>query len=261
MNCISRQYHSRFGLLFLLSFLIVNFFGQLLGQNHQELHRPFDILLQIYVTGNRFDYARMLNNPRDLERLSDYIDNLELLDPTEWSKDEALAYWINLYNAATIELVLTKYPVKSIKDIGGLFSSPWKKKVVKVNNRELSLDEIENDIIRTQFTDARIHFALNCAAIGCPPLNKKAFTDDSLDTQLEAAVNNALANEFWLQVTEQEIRVSKIFDWYEKDFISYAGSVREFIAKYREKDKEAILDATRKLKYLDYDWKLNKVEL
>jgi hypothetical protein len=236
-------------------------FGQVLSAEKQrDLHRPFDILLRIYVTENRFDYARMVKNSRDMERLSDYIDNLELHDPAEWSKDDALAYWINLYNAATIELVLKNYPVKSIKDIGGLFGSPWKKKLVKVNGKELTLDEIENDIIRPRFNDARIHFALNCAAIGCPPLNNHAFLSETLNEQLDNAVKNVLSNEIFLKITDQNISLSKIFDWYEKDFVSGAGSIREFIAKYREKDREAILDPNRKLEYLEYDWKLNEVK-
>ncbi len=260
MNCIFRNGLLHLTLSLFFVFLSQTSFAQTSEQIQQNIHRPFDILLKIYVTENRFDYARILNNPRDLERLSDYIDNLELLDPVEWEKEDALAYWINLYNAATLELVLKKYPVKSIKKIGGLFSSPWKKKLVKVNGRELSLDEIEKNIIFKQFNDARVHFALNCAAIGCPPLNKSAFTGDLLNEQLDEAVKNALAQELWLKITDTEISVSKIFEWYKKDFAKYAGSIREFIAKYRESEKEAILDPNRKLKYLDYDWKLNKVK-
>lgn len=252
--------------IFLLMFIILSgahftAFGQLSQEKQRDLHRPFDILLRIYVKDFRFDYTRILNNPRDLQRLSDYIDNLELLDPVDWSREDALAYWINLYNAATLELVLKRYPVKSIKKIGGLFSSPWKKKVVKVAGKELSLGEIEDNIIRSQFNDPRTHFAINNAAISCPPLRNEAFIGETLDAQLDNAVKAALAEDMWLEITDLEIRTNKVFDWHKKDFQKSAGSIREFISKYRERDKTAILDETRKLKYHKYNWDLNKLNL
>lgn len=236
-------------------------FAQTRPDAPESLHRPFDILLQIYVSGARFDYDRMWRNESDLQRLAKYLDTLQTRDPSQWPREAALAYWINLYNAATLNLVLQNYPVKSIKDIGGFMKSPWRRKVVRVAGKELTLDDIEHKIIRPRFKDARIHFALNCAAIGCPPLANRAFTAETLEQQLEAACYAALNNPRWVEVTEQEIRVSKIFDWYRKDFEEYAGSLREFIARYREKDREIILDETRKLVFKEYDWNLNKVEL
>lgn len=236
-------------------------FAQTMADTPANLHRPYDILLQIYVSGVSFDYNRIWRNEDDLQRLSKYLDTLQTLDPAQWSREAALAYWINLYNAATLKLVLQNYPVKSIKNIGGFMKSPWSRKVVVVAGKELTLDDIEHKIIRPQFKDARIHFALNCAAISCPPLSNRAFTAETLEQQLEAACYFAVNDPRWVEVSEREIRVSKIFDWYKKDFDEYAGSVREFIARYREKDREAILDENRKLNFKAYDWNLNKLEL
>lgn len=223
--------------------------------NELALHRPFDLLLRIYVEGTRVNYDKFSANPRDKERLSGYISSLEALDPAAWSDSSALAYWINLYNAATLDIVLERYPVKSIKNIGGAF----KKKVAQVAGKPLSLDQIENDIIRPRFHDPRVHFALNCAAVSCPPLAPHAYSGSLLSSQLDEACRAALNDSGWVQIGVEELRVSKIFDWYRQDFGSAETAVREFIARYRPQDREAIMDASRKLKYLDYDWRLNRI--
>lgn len=224
-----------------------------------RLHQPFDLLLQLYAKNDRFDYAAIHQTPADLQRLREYIRTLGKLDPSGWERAHALAYWINLYNAATLMLVLDHYPVESIKDIGTLFSSPWKKEVVTVNGQKLTLDEIENAIIRKQFNDARIHFALNCASLGCPPLANRAYTGDQLETQLEAATGRVLSDANWVRITPKELQITRIFDWYEEDFVKAAGSVREFIVRYRPADRDKILDKNRKIEYLDYSWQLNKI--
>ena len=226
----------------------------------EALHQPFAALLQKYVVKTRFDYEGIFRDKADLQQLYDYVDQLETQRPGSWSKPAALAYWINLYNAATLELVLQNYPVKSIKDIGSLFSSPWSKKVVTVEGNALTLNNIENDIIRKQFDDARIHFALNCASIGCPTLAKTAYTANVLDAQMEAATHNALNSTNWVDIGEDRLLITKIFDWYGEDFTKDAGSVRAFIARYRPDDREVILNPETKLLYKDYDWKLNIAE-
>lgn len=235
--------------------------GQLTIEDRDNIHRPFDIILQLYVQGARFDYQALYENSDDLQRLYEYIDTLETVNTVDLTRDDALAYWINLYNAATLALVLQNYPVKSIKDLGNLFRSPWKRKVVNLAlHGELSLDEIEHDIIRRQFDDPRIHFALNCASIGCPPLQRRAYIGGTLDPQLDQAVQSTLSSEQWLKVTEQRIEVTKIFDWYKDDFSSSEGSMREFIARYRRDLRKILLEEPRKIEFMDYDWKLNRVE-
>lgn len=250
-------------LVFSLSLAIAsgNAPAQISAEETGNIHRSYDILLQLYVSGDRFDYNRMWNNEADMQRLTEYIDTLETMNPADWSKNDALAYWINLYNAATIELVLKNYPVESIKDIGGfLRKSPWNRKVVTVAGREMALNDIE-DKISTQFQDARAYFALNNATVSYPPLSNRAYLGESLENQLEAACFADLKDERWVKITDTEILVSQIFDWHKNDFIKSAGSIREFIAKYREDDREAIMDATRQLKFMDYNWGLNLVPL
>lgn len=234
--------------------------GQLTIEDRDNIHRPFDIILQLYVQGTRFDYQSLHENSEDLQRLSEYIDTLGTVNTVDLTRDDALAFWINLYNAATLELILQPYPVESIKDLGNLFKSVWKRKVVTVAlHGELSLDEIEHDIILRQFDDPRIHFALNCASIGCPPLQRRAYIGSTLDAQLDQAVQSTLDHEQWLKVTEEQIEVTKIFDWYKDDFTS-GGSMQEFIARYRKDLRKILLEEQRKIEFMDYDWKLNRVE-
>lgn len=224
-----------------------------------NLHQDYDRMLRSYVVGKRFNYAAIYANKADLQALSDYVDRLENQNPAGWNPQEALAFWINLYNAATLELVLKHYPLDSIKDIGGFFSSPWNKKVVTVAGRKLTLNQIENDIIRPQFGDARIHFALNCASIGCPPLFKEAYEAEKLNTQLDSVTRSALNDRAWVEVRDKKLVISKIFDWYEDDFKADGSSVRQFISRYRE-DDAAINDRQREIDHRDYDWRLNRVE-
>lgn len=224
-----------------------------------ELHHKYDLLLQKYVKNGRVDYAAFHRSKQDVAALGAYIETLEKTNPDKLTKNDALAYWINLYNAVTLRLILDNYPVDSIKDIGGLFSSPWKKKLVQVNGRTLTLNQIENEIIRPKFKDARIHFALNCASIGCPPLASHAYLGNSIDKQLDAASSYALSRENWFKLTNS-IEVSKIFDWYAQDFIDYAGSVRHYIARYRPELKSVLLDETKSLAFKSYNWKLNKTK-
>ena len=222
-----------------------------------ELHKAYDQLLQKYVEDGRVNYAAFHRSQQDVATLHKYVHSLEKINPDKLAPKEALAYWINLYNAVTLRLILDNYPVESIKDIGGFFSSPWKKKLVTVQGRSLTLNEIENEIIRPQFKDARVHFALNCASIGCPPLADRAYAGTHLDEQLNAASSYALQRENWLKI-DGAIKTSKIFNWYAQDFIDYAGSVRQYLARYRPDLKSILLDENKSLEFMDYNWNLNE---
>ena len=231
-------------------------------ENHQdaleEIHNAFDALLKKYVTGAGVKYSAWRNNDADMDKLQKYVAFLETQNPECWSRDDGLAYWINLYNAATVRLILQNYPVKSIKDLGNFIKTPWKKRIVSVAGRELTLDQIENKIIRPQFEDARIHFALNCASIGCPPLAPFAFRADSLELLLEAVTKNALSDEKNVKVEKDIVRVTKIFDWYEEDFVKESGSVRDFLAHYLPEQKHIFLNKNVRIENLSYSWKLNQ---
>jgi hypothetical protein len=158
---------------------------------------------------------------------------------------------INFYNAATLQLIIDNYPVKSIKDIGNIFSGPWDKKVVKLFGNKISLDNLEHDIIRKQFNEPRIHFALVCAAKGCPPLRFEAYTGEKLDAQLTEQVQEYLQSSYGMVVDYQKntVFLSSIFKWYDEDF----SSIDDFIKKY------SLIDIKNfNKKWIKYDWSLNE---
>jgi hypothetical protein len=206
--------------------------------------------------------------------LQAYLASLSAVTPSDyagWSKPQQLAFLVNAYNAFTIELVLTRYPdLQSIKDLGGLFDSPWKKKFFRLLGSERSLDEVEHGLIRAPgvFDDPRIHVAVVCASIGCPMLRNEAFVAERLDAQLDDAMRRFLSdrqrNRF--DPASGTLAVSKIFDWYRKDFEQgHRGidSLKTLFARYADRladapAAQAELRAGRyKLTYLDYDWALN----
>jgi hypothetical protein len=224
-----------------------------------DLHAEYSALLKLYVTDDGVRYEAWSKTPADVRALSKYVDLLEGTSVRDMERDIALAYWINLYNAATLELVLSHYPVDSIKDTAGLMKSPWNKKLVKVEGADLTLNAIENDIIRPRFKDARIHFALNCASVGCPPLAKEAYQGDRLDQQLDEACRRALNDTRWVRLRGEVIEATKIFEWYQDDFIGEAGSVVAFIARCRIDGDELMKRAKGlKIRFTDYDWSLNR---
>lgn len=221
----------------------------------RPLHARYDALLSAYVQGTAVDYAAWAADSADVVALASYVEGLARLDPSGWPEADALSYWINLYNAVTLRLILEHHPLDSIKDLGGfLKTSPWKRKLVTVGGRSLTLDDIENDVIRATFDEPRIHFALNCASVGCPPLQPWAYVPDRLDEQLDAACEFALSREGWVHVSGDTVRLTKIFDWYEADFAS-AGGVLAFVNRFRADPIPVDADVA----YLPYDWSLNGV--
>ncbi|MBZ0267485.1 DUF547 domain-containing protein, partial [bacterium] len=228
------------------------------------VHQPFDALLKEYVRPGGVAYNAWTTNGKDHGALDRYVRTLESVPISDLGEDEAardgaLAYWINLYNAATLRLVLEDYPVDSIKDLGGFLSSPWDRKLVTVEGTELTLNDIENRIIRAKFAEPRIHFALNCASRSCPPLRAGAFTGPELDTQLEEQTRAFLTDGKLNRVEGDHYRLSKIFDWYKDDFEKAAGTVTAFVRPYlKAAGQDPGSDA--KVKHVDYDWSLNDVD-
>lgn len=240
-------------------------------------YREWNSLLAKHVkvapdgNSSRLDYRGMA---ADQARLATWLKTVSAVPEAEykqWPKPQRLAFLINAYNAWTVELVLGKYPdLKSIKDIGSVFQSPWKKKFIPFFGQELALDDIEHSLIRAPgaFDDPRIHAAVVCASIGCPMLRAEAFTADKLDSQLEDGMRRFLAdssrNRF--DPASGKLQVSKIFDWYGKDFEkghqSFASLKTTFgryagqLAKSPEA-QERIRQGDYKLEFLDYDWRLN----
>jgi hypothetical protein len=174
------------------------------------------------------------------------------------SRNGQFAFYINAYNAWTIKLILSGYPgVKSIKDLGSIFKSPWKKKFVRINNETKTLDDIEHKILRPRFKDARVHFAINCAAKSCPPLISQPYQADTLDQQLENSTIEFINNPASYKLKGKTLKVSKIFDWFNEDFTQ---GVLNFYLKYARGDLKRELEtkkANLKITYLHYDWSLN----
>ena len=180
-----------------------------------------------------------------------------------FNSDQQLAFLINAYNAFTIKLIINHYPIKSIKDIGGFFTKPWAIEFFSLLGEKFTLDKIEHETIRKNFKEAKIHFAVNCASIGCPSLYKEAFIAPKLQIQLSEASLNFLKNNTKnkINLNSDTISISKIFDWYEDDFDKHEQSVKHFIAKILKlnpSQKSHILSGKVDKDYTKYDWNLNE---
>lgn len=197
----------------------------------------------------------------DQKQLDAYLDLLQKNAPaSSWSSNEKLAYWINAYNAFTIKLILNheKEGIKSIKDIGSkvkipFVNTPWDIKFIKIGGQEMDLNNIEHGIIRKQFNDPRIHFALVCAAKSCPPLRNEAFTAEKLSSQLDDQGRKFLNDTSKNKITSSSATLSKILDWYGGDFKGNGKSVNDWINKY----SKTKISSSTKIAYMTYDWALN----
>ncbi len=212
-------------------------------------------LLAKYVKNGVVNYQGFKDEE---DKLDQYLRILEGTNTKSLSHNEQFAFYINAYNAWTIKLVLSGYPgIESIKDLGGFFTSPWKKSIARIDGKVMTLDHIENDILRPRFADPRVHFAINCASKSCPPLQSKPYRGDILDQQLtevtEAFINDPHRN----RLEGNTLYVSKIFKWYSEEF---DNDIIGFFIKYAKGALKQKLRKDRKqieVEYLDYDWSLN----
>ena len=209
-------------------------------------HKLFDSFLGKYVSNSgNVNYAEIKKNEASLDAYLITLENTKF--NTTWSREDKLAFWINAYNAYTIKLILNNYPVAKITDLHG--GKPWDHKWIKLTGKTLSLNNIENDIIRPEFKEPRIHFAVNCAAKSCPPILNAAYTAGNLESKLESQTKKFVNNSAFNTLGKSEITISKIFDWYGSDF----GDVASYIARYAE----TAVKPTAKVKFKEYDWNLN----
>ena len=224
-------------------------------------HGLLDGLLRAHV-----DDAGLVDYPAlraDSAQLARYLRGLAGTDPARLPEPDRLAFWLNAYNAYTLKLVLDSYPVASVLDaVKGPFiptvNSPFSVAFATVGGSVRTLDDIEHGIIREQFDEPRIHFALVCAALSCPPLRAEAYTGNRLDVQLDHQARRFLRDGTKNQVTAARARLSKLFDWYGGDFGGSDEAVQRFIAPYFEGEVRARLaDASLPVSFLDYDWSLN----
>jgi hypothetical protein len=209
-------------------------------------HQIWDALLRQYVSaGGTVDYRSL---KEDRAKLEQYLDHLAA-NPVQsnWSRNEKMAYWINAYNAFTVKLIIDNYPLSSIRDLHG--GNPWDVKWVELGNKTYTLNQIEHDILRPQFKDPRIHFAVNCAAASCPPLLNRAFTSGQLDQQLDRQATSFINNSNYNKLRRDQVRISKIFEWYRQDF----GNLTGYLNKYADID----IRPDAKIEFLEYNWNLN----
>lgn len=221
-------------------------------------HDKFDQLLQKYVDNEGMVNYKGLQSNRD--ELKSYLSILENNAPQKsWTRDQKLAYWINAYNAYTLDLILEHYPVKSIKEIGSTIKIPfvstaWDVKFINIDGEEYDLNNIEHGIIRKRFDEPRIHFALVCAAVSCPKLQNRAFLPEKLDEQLTKAAEEFLSNPTKNEIkNENKAKLSKLFNWYGGDF-KKNGTLIEYINKYAPTQ----LSKNAKIDWMDYNWSLNE---
>ncbi len=233
----------------------------------KEQHSYFTKVLQQYNHSGLIDYSNLKSDQLFLQ----YLKQLTNTNPdTLNTKNEKLAFWINAYNAFTIQRILKDYPIKSINELhrGGRYLSHffsttvWDESFIKINQKEYSLNDIEHNIIRKQYKDPRIHFALVCASISCPKLRNEAYESYKLDSQLDDQAfqffNDTTRNKF--DRKNKIAYLSKILDWYESDFAENDEEVFRFISKYLNADLSNNIKsdiAHWEIEYLDYNWELN----
>ena len=210
---------------------------------------------------NRVNYAGVSGEER--ARLRRYIDSLAALPISDYNRAQQLAYWINLYNALTIDIVLEHYPLDSIRDISsGFFSSgPWGLELVTIEAEALTLDDIEHRILRPIWQDPRIHYAVNCASLGCPNLQPLAFTAANSETLLQTAAREFVNNPRGASISNGKLQVSSIYHWFEKDFGGDDAGVIAHLKRYAAPELAAGLETVERVSDHDYDWRLNAQDM
>jgi Protein of unknown function, DUF547 len=228
-------------------------------------HSAFDLLLRAHVSGGLVDYDAFSRS----EAFRAYLDRLFGAEPERLPEKERLAFWINVYNAYTIEQVNAHHERESIRNIRktlGMFplKGPWSEKMVRAAGKTLTLDEVEHDILRRRFREPRIHFALVCAALGCPPLRSEAYTGARIDEQLDDQARTFLLaspDKNRVDVAAETVWVSPILVWYEEDFGGTREALGRFLARYRPQrpERALLLSGRFRLRETAYDWTLNGV--
>ncbi len=234
---------------------IVTMVGNLALAQENKTHETWTELLQKHVdSAGHVNYKGFIE---DKEKFHSYLCALEQEAPKDdWTEEEKLAYWINAYNAFTVELIIDNYPVTTIKELGGkLFkvNTAWDIKFIKIEGEKYDLNNIEHGIIRKDFDEPRIHFAVNCASVSCPKLRNEAYVGSKLDQQLDDQVRYFLKNEGKNNVGTEKATLSKIFRWFKGDFTKTMTLV-EFINQY----SDVKMTESTEIEFFEYNWNLNE---
>jgi hypothetical protein len=224
-------------------------------------HDAWDKILTRYARANadginRIDYKGI--QTKATNELKGYLAGLQAIKISEYPRDEQFAYWVNLYNAATVQAIVDNYPLESIRDIGLLGQGPWKDKVLTVEGKKLSLDDVEHGILRPIWKDVRIHYAVNCASLGCPNLALKAYRAATLEPMLEDAARAYINHPRGFAKVKDTLVASNIFEWYQSDWGKEAN-VLAHARKYANPQTAALLKDAVAIDSYDYDWALNDI--
>ena len=236
--------------------LIVSFFTAVSSfAQKAPSHQQWDKLLKKHV--NEAGMVNYKGFQKDKTEFDAYLKTLSDNAPQKsWSQKDQIAYWINAYNAFTVSLILQKYPVKSIKDIGGSIykiNTAWDIKFIKIGGEKYDLNNIEHKMLRKKFEEPRMHFAIVCASLSCAKLRREAYTGDKLDDQLEDQSKDFLNDKSKNNITAEKAQLSKYFSWYKGDFTKN-GSLTDYINKY----SKTKITGNTKISSLDYNWSLNE---
>ena len=233
------------------------------GNAFDHDHKQWDAILKKNLNSKGFvKYKAVKANKGPLEAYLKTLKQVKKADYKKWNKQQKMTFLINSYNAFTVKVIVEHYPLKSIKDIGSLFTNTWKTKFPYLSLLEgsiLTLDGIEHDTLRKNFKDYRIHAAVNCASISCPVLRGEAYTAAKLNAQLDEQMQVWLADPSRNKFDSKKgvLHLSKLFDWYEDDFVKWGGGVNKVLNKYGPKAAKETLKKKPDIEYLDYDWNLN----
>ena len=266
--------------LFVVFFLFLPWHSALAQFDHG--HKAWEALLKKHVVvlkagqGSTVRYAGFKSDAAALKSYTDALSKVAEAEFKGWSKTQQMAFLINAYNAFTVAKILQRYPdIKSIRDFGNVFGNPWKDKFFSLLGRESFLDEIEHEILRKPgaYDEPRVHYAVNCASIGCPMLREEAYVAERLDAQLAEQEKRFLSDRSRNRVAGGTLEVSKIFDWFKVDWQSgYKGigrdgapiaSREQYFARHaallsdKPEEQKLIADGKLEIRFLDYDWSLN----
>jgi hypothetical protein len=270
----------RRGIVNAICLMLFSFASAVGAQGFDHAHAQWSTLLKKHVSWQGggangvttvVDYAGFKQDRTALRAYTATLAAVKQADYGRWTRPQKQAFLINAYNAYTVELIIGRYPnLKSIKDLGSVISSPWSKPLYPLLGQKRSLDNIEHDMLRgsADFDEPRIHFAVNCASIGCPALRPEAFVAASLGAQLEDQTRRFLKDRSRNRFDRKagELRVSKIFDWYRADFekgFLGARDLEGFLARYAGSlgltvaEKQSLIDGELDIEFSEYDWSLN----
>jgi hypothetical protein len=227
-------------------------------------HSLWQLILDDYLVEdqsgiNLFDYEGLAYD--DNKSLVQYLEKMSQIDPRKFSLSEQMSYWINLYNGLTIQVIVENYPIDTINSLGGSIvnKGPWDDPVIQINGRELTLNDIEHRILRPIFGDYRIHFAVNCASIGCPNLASTAYSADNIDALLTRSAKEYLTHPRGLRFDGQTLHLSSLFEWYQDDFGNDFESMLKTLSQHTAKDiSNRLQNHTGEPSYY-YDWSLNQL--